>query len=342
MQMMYKMIYLFFLFFLLSAGLSAGINKPFSEYSEEIDVILIPLKGPLADRNSEISGMAWYKDHLILLPQYPNRFGAKGMGYLFALSKENILSYLNGVADAELNPIKIEFDSGRLEDQIVNFEGFESIIFNDGNVYLTVESSPDKMMGYLVSGNIQPDLSRITIDSTKMTKIKPQADIPNACEETMLIADNKIITIYEGNGGNVNPGPVAHVFNPDLSYSKTVPFPIVEYRITDATIVDTRNRFWVINYFWPGEKKAYKPNDDEIFAKSGKGESHSHNETVERLIELEVQEDRIVLTKSAPIQLRLLPGDSRNWEGIVRLDDLGFLLITDKFPQTILGFVKKP
>jgi len=35
-----------------------------------------------------------------------------------------------------------------------------------------------------------------------------------------------------------------------------------------------------------------------------------------------------------------LPGnDARNWEGIVRLDNRGFLLATDKFPTTILGFV---
>jgi hypothetical protein len=31
--------------------------------------------------------------------------------------------------------------------------------------------------------------------------------------------------------------------------------------------------------------------------------------------------------------------DTRNWEGLVRLDDYGFLLATDKYPRTILAFV---
>jgi hypothetical protein len=35
-------------------------------------------------------------------------------------------------------------------------------------------------------------------------------------------------------------------------------------------------------------------------------------------------------------------GLGRNWEGLVRLDDRGFLLVTDLFPGTILGFVPAP
>ena len=49
----------------------------------------------------------------------------------------------------------------------------------------------------------------------------------------------------------------------------------------------------------------------------------------------------IVLTETPPIQLELGP-ESRNWEGLVRLEDRGFLLMTDKFPGTILGFVGVP
>jgi hypothetical protein len=32
----------------------------------------------------------------------------------------------------------------------------------------------------------------------------------------------------------------------------------------------------------------------------------------------------------------------RNWEGIVRLDERGFLLMTDEDPDTILAFVPRP
>jgi len=50
-----------------------------------------------------------------------------------------------------------------------------------------------------------------------------------------------------------------------------------------------------------------------------------------------------MLTDSAPIQLTLLSdGTARNWEGVAKLDDRGFLLATDKFPDTILAFVQQP
>ncbi len=55
------------------------------------------------------------------------------------------------------------------------------------------------------------------------------------------------------------------------------------------------------------------------------------------------QSKGISLTDTAPLQLALeSDGESRNWEGIVRLDDLDFIIITDKFPKTMLAFVQYP
>ena len=56
-------------------------------------------------------------------------------------------------------------------------------------------------------------------------------------------------------------------------------------------------------------------------------------------MELRYHMGGVQLTDTPPIQLQLLSDDLRNWEGIVRLDNLGFLLVTDKFPRTMLGFV---
>jgi hypothetical protein len=56
---------------------------------------------------------------------------------------------------------------------------------------------------------------------------------------------------------------------------------------------------------------------------------------------MKIEEFGIQLVESAPLYLRLnLDGESRTWEGIVRLDDIGFLLVTDSFPRTIFGFVR--
>ena len=51
---------------------------------------------------------------------------------------------------------------------------------------------------------------------------------------------------------------------------------------------------------------------------------------------------KIVLVDSPPIQMELLgstQNDARNWEGLVRLDNLGFLLITDEHPKTMLVYI---
>ena len=62
-------------------------------------------------------------------------------------------------------------------------------------------------------------------------------------------------------------------------------------------------------------------------------------DAVERLIELEIKNNEIIISDSEPIQLILDENDSRNWEGVARLDDMGFLLATDKYPRMIFGFI---
>ena len=161
-------------------------------------------------------------------------------------------------------------------------------------------------------------------------------------DETLLVASDRLVTIYEANGRVVNPEPVAHLFDPALAPVGTIPFPSIEYRITDATALDGANRFWAINYFWPGDTKL-KPGLDPLAASFGEGSTHAQFTTVERLVEFQYDDEGISLTSAPPLQLELIDDDhARNWEGIVRLSDRGFLLVTDKHPETILGFVPGP
>jgi hypothetical protein len=121
----------------------------------------------------------------------------------------------------------------------------------------------------------------------------------------------------------------------------TLPFPTVEYRVTDATELDDDGRFWVINYFFPGEL-ALRPSEDPIAAAYGEGPTHAARSGVARLLEMQVTAQGVTLVDRPPVQLELGPLSLHNWEGIVRLEDRGFLLVTDKFPETILGFVPYP
>ena len=62
---------------------------------------------------------------------------------------------------------------------------------------------------------------------------------------------------------------------------------------------------------------------------------------MERLVEFKINSKEIVRTNTAPIQL-VMEEKSRNWEGLVRLDKKGFLMITDEHPRTILSFIPFP
>ncbi len=118
----------------------------------------------------------------------------------------------------------------------------------------------------------------------------------------------------------------------------TTVFPHIPYRITDVTELDSEGRFWAINYNFPKNTRL-QTNNDPVTARYGKGATHAVRGGVERLIEFRYEDGGIKLVDQPPIQLRLLPKHLRNWEGIVRVNDEGFLLITDKYPTTILGFV---
>jgi len=305
--------------------------------SAEQPVTLIPLAGPLADRNSEVSGLAWYGESLVMLPQYPQRLSDS----LFVLSKSEILSFLNGQTAGPLVPRPVAFDDGNIGETIAGFEGYEAIAFVGNQAFLTIEAeTANGAMGYLVKGQLDPELSQLTLDITQQATIAPQSNSENKSEETLLIKDNQPVTVYEVNGAQVNASPVAHVFSSNLLPQPTVPFPAIEYRITDATELDARDRFWAINYFYPGDTDLL-PNRDPLAIRYGRGETHRQHSAVERLVEFEYGQDQITLTQTAPIQLKI-GAEGRNWEGIARLDTQGFLLMTDKFPETILGYVAMP
>lgn len=302
----------------------------------------IALTGPLADRAAEISGLAWYGENLILMPQYPNFSSEyKGDGNLYALSKADILAYLDGTSAAPLSPRPIPLNDAALAEKIKDYQGFEAIVFSGERVFMAIEAGDGAdMSGYLIAGTIAPDLSAITLDIEGMVENPLQDLQDNKSDEAMLIVDDRILTFYEVNGAGLAPVHVANVYDFDLNFVETFSFPTIEYRVTDAALA-TGSDFWVINYFFPGDEDL-KPASDPLAEKYGRGPTHSQFETVERLVKMRYSPNGIVLANTAPVQLTLLPDNSRNWEGLVLLDGSGFLMVTDKFPETILAFVAMP
>ncbi len=56
-----------------------------ADFLPESEILELKISGQLAERYSEISGLTWHNDWLIILPQYPHLFGDNGA--LFYLEK---------------------------------------------------------------------------------------------------------------------------------------------------------------------------------------------------------------------------------------------------------------
>jgi hypothetical protein len=307
---------------------------------KESEVQAIPLLGPASQDRAEISGMAWCGEELILLPQYPDRFEKDGTTSVFGITQVALEDYFSGANKDGIEPDLIPFDTGGMEQTLAGFEGFEAIVFNGTNFYVSIEArQADGMMGYLVKGTVASDCSQLVIDPDSLVSIPPQADIGNMSHETLVIYQNNLYVIYEANGVNVNPDPVAHVFDLSLEAHSTIDLPNIEYRITDATEPKESGVFWAINYFFPGDASDLEPAADQIALVYGVGVTHQESDPVERLLAFCIDKYGVQLVDQTPIYLELLDDDSRNWEGIVQFRD-GFLLVTDKFPTTILAYVK--
>ena len=301
---------------------------------EEVKVQEIKLSGLITDKKQEISGMDWYQDRLFLLPENMG-------GFLFSISKGEILSAIKSSKRLPIKPKETRFKTPDYSSLIKGFDGFEAIAFNGDKVYITIESEHrGEMVSYLAWGKIDSKSLEVVMNEEDLETIKTPIQLNNLSFESLLINDENIIMIYEANGSNLRKNPTQSVFTHKSKSISQVNFPNIEYRITDATRMDNNDRFWVINYFWPGDKKLLNPGEDSVLNKVKQGSSHFKSDQIERLIEFQINNGEISISDTKPIQLFLESNASRNWEAVARLDDKGLLIATDKHPRMILGYVE--
>ena len=307
----------------------------------EHPVIRIPLEGEITKRSAEISGLAWFGDDLVLLPQYPERFSFSDDGALFVLFREDLLAFLAGRIKGPLQPRRVSLVAPGLRKSIPGYDGYEAIAFCGSRVYMTLEAGAGReMMGYVISGRVPAGEHAVVLDPSTLTPVPPKADLANMSEEALVVSGERIISFYEANGIEVNPEPTAHLYQGPATKPKPIPFPHLEYRVTDATAPDDEGRFWVVNSFYWGDRSKLRPRADSLRSLYGVGPTHARYHSVERLVELQDRGSRIERTNRPPIQLELIDDlHPRNWEGVARLDPHGFLLVTDTYPETLLGFV---
>ncbi len=333
------------LFLMLVSGSVAAAAAATTPYPET-EPLILPLCGPVADPLAEVSGLAWYGDELLILPQLPNRLAKEETPFICCLAKQKILDWIDGRCCRPLRPRHVPCPELReLPERIEGYDGLEAVAIDGDDLYLAVEAWGDEdMLSYLVRGVLQPGLQGASLDLDKIVPIERSLQLPNMSDETLLVAGDRLLTLHEANGANVHGDPRARLFDLELNARGSLPSPTVEYRITDASSLDADGRFWVINYFFPRDQAKLSPAVDRIAEKFGVGATHARSPGVERLIELQYTTDAVVLTDTPPVVLQLAPGGAlRNWEGLVRLHDgereRGFLIVSDRFPETLLAFV---
>jgi len=315
--------------------LTTPVSQPLLE---EVEVVPLKLPERVQAASFEYSGLAWFGDFLVLLPQYPEGRYSSGDGNLFAIAKEDILRTIED-PEIELPVRDVPIFNSNLRNVVKGFEGFESILFVGQDIYLTVEShGGNPMMGYLIKGVVKGELESVTLDPNSLVELETLSSAENATFEAITYWDGNLYVIYEHNAKQSDAQPLAYQFDLGLEFMQEIAFPIMDYRITDATMSDPSGKFWVVNYFFPGDTHL-AVEQDALISQYGQGATHASNQPVERLVQLQIEKDEILRVDQAPIYLKLLGFNiARNWEGVVMLDELGFLLITDSFPNSQLGF----
>lgn len=319
-------------------SLQAGPAKHGSAIGD-YSIIELPIPKSIQASSMEFSGLAWYEEWLVLLPQYPNRGFYGKQGNLYAISKENIDSFIKNNSQ-ELEVKTIPFDDQGLYKELTGFEGYEAIAFVEDQIFLTIETSGgDPMKAFLINGSVTGNLDSIILDKNSLIELQTQNSSRNASYEALTYDEENIYAIYEQNGTENNKSPYVFVTDYEFKTTASIPIDPVNYRITDATMIDSEGNFWAINYFFPGDTHL-AVDSDPISQTYGLPETHQSSEPVERLLKFHLEEGEFTVVDNPPLYLHLLPDDeARNWEGIVILDNRGFILVTDSFPETILGLI---
>jgi hypothetical protein len=312
--------------------------------AKETELQFFGLAGPIASPDAEISGLVWFGDLLVLLPQYPEHFAGPDSSGVFVLPREDLIATLDGERTGPLEPRLRTFPSPGLPLSVPGYDGLEALAIAGDRVYFTIEAVEETFSrAYLVAGRLVGAVDSLRLDLDKIVPIPADVKLPNMSFESLVVIGDRLVAIHEANGVNVNPNPGAYVFDLQLDFRGFVPSPNVEYRLTDATDADADGRFWVINYFFPGEEKVLRPALDPEIARFGLGASHARCPQVERLLEFRFTGERLERTDRAPVTFHLREDHiCRNWEGVVRLDGRGFLLVTDRYPTTLLAFAPGP
>lgn len=323
----------------------------------------LPLRGPLAAADAEVSGLAWGpgadgRPVLLLLAEEPLRFPDGTRTPLAALPRAQVVEAVRmqraGGTAAGLEPQPVGWRvpptlSARLTSS--DTSGLEAVAVAGLRLAVAHEQGGEGGDTLLLEGRLVVLDGRLTARFARARTLAPpplpaaaagdaaarHAVRHNKSYEALVATAHGWLALYECGGA-------VHVQGRGVA---PVPMPRIPYRVTDATAPEADGRFWVLDYHFRGRECL--PMDEDLARDQAAGGTPLGGEHIERLLALRLEGDRLVRTADAPVWIAL-EAEPRNWEGAVRLVDRahgldGFLVVTDRYPVeaggTILAYVPR-
>jgi hypothetical protein len=297
----------------------------------EWHVVPYALPEPWSNRETEVSGLAWWGDSLVLLPQYPARVH----------QQLAVIDSVQLASGAPLTPTHLTLTNPEIVESIPGFEGLEAISFHGEAFAVTVEARQGgDMTGHLVTGTVDAVARTLTFRADCVVPLPMPAQLDNKSFESVVPWQGGWLALYEVNG-DMEVADSFGVFVSDACVAEPRDVPSLPYRLTDVAMLDTVGTLAVLNYHWPGETEL-RSSDETLRTRWGVGTSHQHEPHVERIVFWRIGLDgSVVEADRAPVWFSLDADVARNWEGVVGWQE-GFLVVTDKHPGTILARIVPP
>ncbi len=286
----------------------------------------LTLSGAAGEDLAELSSLCWAGDTLILMPENPETYSAN---HFYFLPREEL---------GRQRPLVPGRMAMNLEwiNAIEGYEGFEALLADGNLLYALLEAKEDdRMKSWIIRGRFSTPERNIVWDKSTLRPVPVPDSLRNLSAEALTLFRDTLLVFAEANGRNVNRHPEAYLFDRDLNYLGTRPFPAIEFRVTDATACDERGYFWIMNYFFPGEQRLVRPAEENLIPR----QSPSPGRAVERMIRMRVTADSIVIADHHTLSLPVTSAKGRNWEGLALRDSTHFFAVTDQFPHTILALI---
>lgn len=292
----------------------------------ETPVQALHLPAPWDRADMEYSGLSWCNDSLVLLPQFPD---TEVISYPRSIVRTAVSH--GSLPAPDIWPLN---DGGSAE--MAGFDGYEALICDADRAWFLAEfhANEQETHSYLIPAQLNHGFQLFPEQAIVLRSPRPR---PNLGNEALLIHGQRLYSFYEHNSAeHLNPEAVRL----DLDTGKLTRMPMTDlpFRLTDVSASDSEGRFWAINYFYPGDTDMQR-HHDPIKSGFGQGRTQAQHPWTERLIEFQIRDQGIELSGREPIQLQLSDSGGRNWEGLARLDDLGFLIISDQHPDSLFGFI---